>query len=171
MATYGCAASRPHAKNDRSIQSPRGNNLVEAASEGASQMAPNQLNRVIHQLCRSTVHQHGAGLSDGQLLEAFISSRDAAAMEALVRRHGPMVWSVCCRVLRDHHDAEDAFQATFLVLVRRAASIASRELVGNWLYGVAHQTALKARATAAKRKGRERQVTDMPEPAVTQQDP
>src|SRR5262249_13878664 len=69
-----------------------------------------------------------------------------------------------------HHDAEDAFQATFLVLVRRAASIASREQVANWLYGVAHQTALKARATVAKRKGRERQGAEMPEPAVPEQD-
>ena len=73
-------------------------------------------------------------------------------------------------LLGNYHDAEDAFQATFLVLVRKAASIVPREMVGNWLYGVAHQTALKARATAAKRKGRERQVTDMPEPAVAGQD-
>src|SRR6185437_2097109 len=64
------------------------------------------------------------------------------------------------------HDAEDAFQATFLVLVRKAASIVPREMVGNWLYGVAHQTALKARATTAKRQARERHVAEMPEPAA-----
>ena len=94
-----------------------------------------------------------ADLTDGQLLEDFISRRDEAALAALVRRHGPMVWGVCRRVLRNHHDAEDAFQATFLVLVRKAASIVPREMVANWLYGVAHQTALKARATAAKTAG------------------
>src|SRR5262249_51080549 len=86
------------------------------------------------------------------------------------QRHAPMVWGVCRRILANYHDAQDAFQATFLVLVRKAASIASRKLLANWLYGVAHQTALKARATAAKRKVRERQVTEMPEPAVSEQD-
>jgi RNA polymerase sigma factor (sigma-70 family) len=131
-------------------------------------MATRHTNGVIHHLRR--VLQEGAGLTDDQLLEDYISRRDEAAIAALVRRHGPMVWGVCCRVLRNHHDAEDAFQATFLVLVRRAASIASRELLANWLHGVAHQTALKARATAAKRRGRERQVTEMPESAVTGQD-
>jgi RNA polymerase sigma factor (sigma-70 family) len=107
--------------------------------------------------------QDGAGLSDGQLLDRFIEQRDEDAAAALVRRHGRMVWGVCRRVLGNHHDAEDAFQATFLVLVRRAAVIAPREMVGNWLYGVAYQTALKARATLTKRRIRERQVAALPE--------
>jgi RNA polymerase sigma factor (sigma-70 family) len=132
-------------------------------------MATGQTSEVIQHLRRTVLLRDGAGLTDGQLLEDFLNRRDEAAMEVLVRRHGPMVWGVCRRVLRDHHDAEDAFQATFLVLVRKAASIASRELLATWLYGVAHQTALKARATVAKRKGRERQVTVMPEPAVAGQ--
>src|SRR6516165_10849218 len=106
-------------------------------------------------------------LSDGQLLEHFISRREEAALEALMQRHGPMVWGVCRRVLRDHHDAEDAFQATFLVLARRAASVVPRSKVGNWLYGVASQTARKARAMRAKRRLRESQVPDAPESAAT----
>jgi RNA polymerase sigma factor (sigma-70 family) len=85
-------------------------------------------------------------------------------MAALVRRHGPMVLGVCRRVLGNHHDAEDAFQATFLVLARKAGSIVPRELVGNWLYGVAHRTALKARTRIGKQRVRERPVAEMPEP-------
>jgi RNA polymerase sigma factor (sigma-70 family) len=133
-------------------------------------MATSQASEVIRHLHRAVLRQGEAGLTDGQLLESFLSRRDEAAMEVLVRRHGPMVWGVCRRILRSHHDAEDAFQATFLVLAHRAASVASRELLANWLYGVARQTALKARATVARRRGRERQVTDMPEPALTAQD-
>jgi RNA polymerase sigma factor (sigma-70 family) len=133
-------------------------------------MATSHISEVIQHLRRTALLRDGAGLTDGQLLEDYISRRDEAALAALVHRHGPMVWGVCHRVLRDYHDAEDAFQATFLVFVRKAASVASRELLANWIYGVAHQTALKARATAARRKERERQVTEMPEPAAAEQD-
>ncbi len=133
-------------------------------------MANSQMSEVLQHLRRAELLRDGAGLTDGQLLADYLSRRDEAAVAALVRRHGPMVWGVCRRVLRNHHDAEDAFQATFLVLVRKAASVVPREMVANWLYGVAHQTALKARATTAKRRARERQVTVMPEPAVTEPD-
>ena len=101
---------------------------------------------------------------------ALCAARKLLPLKCSWRRHSPMVWGVCQRTLRDHHDAEDAFQATFLVLVRKAASICPRANIGNWLYGVAHQTALKARATRAKRRVRERSVTEMPEPAVTERD-
>ena len=111
------------------------------------------------------------GLSDGQLLDRFIDRREEAVFEAIVRRHGPMVWGVCRRVLRDHHDAEDAFQATFLVLARKANSVMIREKLGNWLYGVAYQTATKAKAMRAKRRAREGQVSDMPEPMVVPDEP
>jgi RNA polymerase sigma factor (sigma-70 family) len=126
-------------------------------------MATRQLRRVIHQLHTAAFSTEEAGLTDGQLLERYVRSREEEAFAALVRQHGPMVWGVCRRVLASHHDAEDAFQATFLVLVRKAASIVPREMVANWLYGVAHCTALKARSTTARRRTREKQVTAMPE--------
>jgi RNA polymerase sigma factor (sigma-70 family) len=129
------------------------------------------MNEVIQHLRRAALLRDDAGLTDGQLLEDYLGRGNEAALAALVRRHGPMVWGVCRRVLRSYHDAEDAFQATFLVLVRKATSIASRELLGNWLYGVAYRTALNAREAAARRRARERQVTDMPEPAVPEPDP
>jgi len=142
---------------------------VEARGKG-SRMATSQISGVLQHLRRTVLLRDGAGLTDGQLLEDYLSRRNEVALAALVRRHGPMVWGVCRRVLRNYHDAEDAFQATFLVLVRKAASIVPREMVANWLYGVAHQTALNARGTAAKKKGRERQVKEMPEPAAVAQD-
>ena len=109
----------------------------------------------------------GGGMTDGELLARFVRSREDTALAALVRRHAPMVWGVCCRLLRNHHDAEDAFQATFLVLVRKAADV-PRLAVANWLYGVARQTAVRLRAMAAKRGRRETQVVNMPEPTVAE---
>jgi RNA polymerase sigma factor (sigma-70 family) len=129
-------------------------------------MVNSRMSEVIEHLRRTALLAEGHQLSDAQLLERFVSLRETAALEALVRRHAPMVWGVCQRLLSSSGEAEDAFQATFLVLLRKAASIAKRELLASWLYGVARQTALKARQTAAKRKRRERQVTVMPEPAV-----
>ncbi|MFO0822532.1 MAG: sigma-70 family RNA polymerase sigma factor [Gemmataceae bacterium] len=127
-------------------------------------MATRQLSMVIQSLQGPSVLVTEAGRSDEQLLEDFICTRDEAALAIIVRRYAPLVWGVCRRVLRNHHDAEDAFQATFLVLVHKAGSISARALLGNWLYGVAYQTARKARATAARRSERERIVANPPEP-------
>jgi RNA polymerase sigma factor (sigma-70 family) len=88
---------------------------------------------------------------DGALVAAFVADSNEAAFAELVRRYGPMVFGACRRVLGHTHDAEDAFQAVFLVLARRAAAIRPRERVGNWLYGVAVRTALKARTAAVRR--------------------
>src|SRR5215467_4188308 len=90
-------------------------------------------------LRRLAARPDDGGRSDGELLDRYVRDRDEAAFAALVLRLGPMVWGVCRRTL-SHHDAEDAFQATFLVLVRKAASLRSRELLPNWLYRVACQT-------------------------------
>src|ERR1700733_9258576 len=96
-----------------------------------------------------------AGLSDGQLLERFTSRRDAsgeAAFAALVSRHGPMVFDVCRQLLGDRHHAEDAFQAVFMVLARRARSVRDPDLLSNWLYGVAIRTARCARQQLARER-------------------
>ena len=89
-------------------------------------------------------------LSDGELLGRFVETHDEAAFTALVERHGPMVLRVCRRVLGHAQDAEDACQATFLVLVRKAASVRKRGSVASWLYGVAYRTARKLQASRAR---------------------
>src|SRR4051794_11567373 len=121
---------------------------------------------IMQQLRRVVLSHEDRMLTDGQLLGNFIVHHDAGAFEFLVRRHGPMVWGVCRRALPNVHDAEEAFQATFLVLARKATSVSPRERVGNWLYGVARTTALRVKAANAKRRLRERQVTDLPETAA-----
>ena len=97
-------------------------------------------------------------VSDGELLDRFIAEQDALAFEALMQRHGPMVFGVCRRLLHHAQDAEDAFQATFLVLVKKATSVRPRDMVANWLYGVAYRAALKARSLNCKRRNKESQM-------------
>jgi RNA polymerase sigma factor (sigma-70 family) len=129
---------------------------------GAEVMAINALNKVILHVRRAALLREDSGLTDAELLECYVALRDEAVFEALVRRHGPMVLGVCRRILRNEADAEDAFQATFLVLVRKAGAIKCRSQLSNWLYGVAHNTALKARAMIHKRRIKEREAGTVP---------
>ena len=92
---------------------------------------------------------------DAQLLERYLLRRDEAAFEALVNLHGPMVLSLCRRFLRDPRDIEDAFQATFLILARRAGSIRKREVLSSWLYGVAYRVAVRSRSDVLRRRSYE----------------
>src|SRR3954451_5166035 len=105
-----------------------------------------------------------AGLGDGALLDRFVESPGEpaeGAFAALVERHGPMVLRVCRQVLGDPHDAEDAAQATFLILARKARSIRRSESLASWLYGVACRVAARARASHAHRRVRERRSAEM----------
>jgi RNA polymerase sigma factor (sigma-70 family) len=100
-------------------------------------------------------------LSDAQLLERFTDGHDQGAFEALMQRHAPLVWGVCRRVARDAQDAEDAFQATFLVLLRKAGSLTGRWSLASWLYGVGYRLALNANTHATRRQARERKAANM----------
>jgi RNA polymerase sigma factor (sigma-70 family) len=130
-------------------------------------MATHRLRTALGHLQRALAPPEG----DGELLARFVACRDEAAFAALVRRHGPMVLGVCRRVLRHAQDAEDAFQAAFLILARKAASVLKREALGSWLYGVACRTAQKLRSIQARRQAREKQVDAMPHPQVEPQEP
>jgi RNA polymerase sigma factor (sigma-70 family) len=121
-------------------------------------MAVNRLGAVVSGLRRIAAKKVSRNLSEHELLERFVSQRDEGAFESLLARHGPMVANVCRRVLHDQALVEDAFQATFLVLIRKAGSIGKRELLANWLYGVAYRTASRARVEAVKRQARESAV-------------
>ncbi len=96
--------------------------------------------------------------SDSHLLQQFANEHDDRAFEVLLRRHGPLVMSVCRRVLQHHQDTEDAFQATFLVLARKAHTIDKHKSLASWLYQVAYRISLRARSNKAKRKSRESQI-------------
>ena len=116
--------------------------------------APGYLNRL---LVEGTL----SGLPDDQLLDRFLGRRDGAAFEALMARHGPMVLRVCWAVLRNSSDAEDAFQATFLVLVKKARTLQGRANLGGWLHLVAYRVAIQANAAAARRRVQERRAGEM----------
>src|SRR5262249_5456473 len=122
----------------------------------ARPMVHGQLSAVLRHLYHLAGVRTHDWLTDGQLLERFTARHEEAAFAALVRRHGPMVLGVCWRLLHDSHDAEDAFQATFLVLFRRARSLDRGGSLANWLYTVAYHVALRARADAARRQQCER---------------
>src|SRR5262245_8509746 len=129
-------------------------------------MATSGLAGVLRRFGRAGLSRERGGPSDGELLESFIARRDGDAFTELVRRHGPMVLGGCRRLLRHEPDAEDALQAVFLVLARRAPGVRPRDRVGPWLYGVALRTTRTARRTAARRRAHERPVPDPPAPPV-----
>jgi len=124
-------------------------------------MARSKLTKAIGHIRQLLGAPQGADLNDRQLLGRFTASRDEEAFETLVRRHGPLVLGVCQRILGNAHDADDAFQATFLVLANKAASIGWRESVGNWLSNVAYHVASRARRGAARRRKHEQQALAM----------
>jgi RNA polymerase sigma factor (sigma-70 family) len=159
-------------KNKRRNERVLGNNRVEAKPSGpkGSDVPSSPVIEVVKHLRKTILWPEVDCLSDGRLLDRYLAMRDDAAFAALVRRHGPMVWGVCRRILGHAHDAEDAFQAAFIILVRKAGAIKPREAVGNWLYGVACHTALKARTACTRVRAKEKQVTSMPEPAKDSRD-
>jgi RNA polymerase sigma factor (sigma-70 family) len=130
-------------------------------------MATNRLHKALDHLRVAVAPPE----TDAQLLARFLACRDEAAFAALVRRHGPMVLGVSRRLLRHTQDAEDAFQAAFLVLARKADSVLKREAVGSWLYMVAYRTAQRVRDRQTQRRAREKQMDEMPHPEAQPQEP
>jgi len=118
---------------------------------------------VLRRLMRVAEPPSSAQATDGQLLQRFADRHDESAFEALLQRHGAMVWNVCRRILANSSDADDAFQATFLVLVRKARQVAGGDSIAGWLHGVAHRISLDARARAARRRRHESQGAVMPQ--------
>jgi RNA polymerase sigma factor (sigma-70 family) len=129
-----------------------------------------QLNRVLEQIRRLLTPAEAGASSDGQLLARHVRHGDDDAFRELVRRHGPMVRAVCQRVLRDPNDVDDAFQATFLVLVRKAANLRQPERLASWLHGVACRVAANVRRAAAQRQAHERESFDARSVAAADED-
>jgi RNA polymerase sigma factor (sigma-70 family) len=127
-------------------------------------MADNRRDGVLQHIHKLVAAVHGVTPADGELLERFVHLRDEDAFAALVRRHGLMVLGVCRLLLKDAHDAEDACQAAFLVLARRAGSIRKQGSIGSWLYGVAYRAAANLRRQVVRRRGREAPAVDMAQP-------
>src|SRR5438045_3004256 len=121
-------------------------------------MASTQLAGVLRHILQIVGPSHAPELSDAQLLQCFLADRDETAFRLLMKRHGRMVLSVCQYVLRQRQDAEDAFQATFLILARNAASIRKGTALPSWLYGVAHRVASNLRRETNQRAAHERKV-------------
>jgi RNA polymerase sigma factor (sigma-70 family) len=124
-------------------------------------MVGGQLDSLIHYLRQVSGGDRTGDQTDAQLLDRFLKAHEATAFEAILGRHGALVWSVCRAILHDSHDAEDAFQATFLVLVRQARSIRKHTSLRSWLHGVAYRIAVQAEVNARKRRTHERQGVDM----------
>jgi hypothetical protein len=116
-------------------------------------MARQALDAVLQHIRKVAAGSQKGWQDDRELLERFIDRQDRAAFAALMQRHGPMVRGVCWRLLRHEADTDDAFQATFLVMLRKARSIRKRRSLGSWLYGVAFRTALRARAPSRRNEG------------------
>src|SRR5579884_112446 len=121
-------------------------------------MAGTQLASVLRHIHQLVGTPGGHESSDAQLLQCFVDNRDERSFRLLVERHGRMVLGVCLQVLRQRQDAEDAFQAAFLVLAQRAGSIRQGTALASWLYGVAYRTALKARLRASRRRRHEKRA-------------
>src|SRR5262249_55310658 len=129
-------------------------------------MGQDKLEPLLQNLLRTAAGHEGGRLSDGQLLERLARQNDHAAFEALLWRHGPMVLGGCRRLLRNPHDIEDAFQAAFLVLLRKANTIRTRDAVASWLHQVAYRIALKARARSARRPLDNQYLEEVPAPEL-----
>src|SRR5919204_2392641 len=134
---------------------PAGTTGKRARDRRAATMATTPLGTLLRHLHQLAAGGRAQQWTDRQLLDDFAARGNEAAFTALVSRHGPMVLRVCRRVLNHEQDAEDAFQATFLVLARNIGSIGKREALGPWLHGVAYRTAMNAKRTAARRRNHE----------------